>query len=147
MDISASYPLLNLVWTLVLCAVFFGVIAVIVGATVQVIRTPSYAFVIARSSKALWLTLIIATLLLPGISAIMAIIYLTSIRPRVNATKDASGSWPIHPSKTAPLAVTNLPVAGWYADPESPSNFRWWDGRNWSESIAPIIPTSPPPAP
>lgn len=147
MDIATSYPLLDLAWTLAIFALFFGGIAVIVGATVQVIRTPSYAFVMAQSSKALWLTLILATLPLPGISAIMAIIYLTSIRPRVNATKDASGAWPIHASKTAPPAVNNLPVAGWYADPESPSSFRWWNGRNWTESKAPNGPASPPPVP
>jgi len=29
--------------------------------------------------------------------------------------------------------VTNLPPAGWYDDPTSPGQERWWDGDKWSE--------------
>ncbi|NND02679.1 MAG: DUF2510 domain-containing protein, partial [Acidimicrobiia bacterium] len=29
--------------------------------------------------------------------------------------------------------MTDLPPPGWYDDPTSPANERWWDGERWSE--------------
>ncbi|CAN5383702.1 hypothetical protein BH11ACT3_BH11ACT3_16170 [soil metagenome] len=29
--------------------------------------------------------------------------------------------------------MTDAPVAGWYPDPDSPAQDRWWDGTAWSE--------------
>jgi len=31
--------------------------------------------------------------------------------------------------------MTDLPPAGWYDDPTSPVQERWWDGEKWSEQI------------
>jgi hypothetical protein len=38
--------------------------------------------------------------------------------------------------------MTDLPPAGWYADPEDPSQQRYWDGTTWTEHRVP----GPPPA-
>src|SRR4051812_27019284 len=38
--------------------------------------------------------------------------------------------------------MTDLPPAGWYADPEDPSQQRYWDGSTWTEHRVP----GPPPA-
>src|SRR5687767_9755772 len=28
--------------------------------------------------------------------------------------------------------------AGWYADPQSPTYYRWWDGQAWTDQIRPV---------
>jgi hypothetical protein len=33
--------------------------------------------------------------------------------------------------------MTDTPPAGWYADPEDPSQQRYWDGSTWTEHRAP----------
>lgn len=39
------------------------------------------------------------------------------------------------------------PVAGWYADPNSPNQQRYWDGRSWTEHVQrlppPVVPQPP----
>lgn len=30
------------------------------------------------------------------------------------------------------------PSAGWFADPNDPAEMRWWDGRAWTEHVAPM---------
>jgi hypothetical protein len=48
--------------------------------------------------------------------------------------------------------VTNTPQtpAGWYPDPQVPGQQRYWDGAQWSQSVAPsgapsVAPAAPPP--
>ena len=44
----------------------------------------------------------------------------------------------------APPAVSptpSVPPAGWYPDPQNPSQRRWWDGRQWTDHVEP--PTRP----
>jgi hypothetical protein len=36
--------------------------------------------------------------------------------------------------------------AGWYPDPSTPGQERWWDGAAWSEAVRPVQ-APPPPAP
>ncbi len=38
-----------------------------------------------------------------------------------------------------------MPAPGWYPDPGTPGYWRYWDGRGWTDSAAPIqgLPTSP----
>ncbi len=33
--------------------------------------------------------------------------------------------------------MTQLPSPGWYAEPNSPSGLRWWDGTQWTEHVHP----------
>ncbi len=40
-------------------------------------------------------------------------------------------------------AVTGLPPAGWYDDPEQPEQLRYWSGSAWSEHRAPKQPAAP----
>ena len=39
------------------------------------------------------------------------------------------------------------PVAGWYQDPSGDPGYRWWDGSQWTASVAPAEhdPNQPPP--
>jgi hypothetical protein len=36
--------------------------------------------------------------------------------------------------------MTNLPVPGWYPDPEHADQLRWWDGEHWTETRQPLDP-------
>jgi uncharacterized protein DUF2510 len=38
--------------------------------------------------------------------------------------------------------MTQTPAAGWFADPEDPTQFRYWDGTAWTEHRAPRGPTT-----
>jgi hypothetical protein len=40
--------------------------------------------------------------------------------------------------------MTDLPPAGWYADPEDPSQQRYWDGSAWTEHRTPAAPQTSP---
>ena len=34
------------------------------------------------------------------------------------------------------------PAPGWYADPATPQSLRYWDGRGWTDHVAPAPPPS-----
>ncbi|MGI9603244.1 MAG: DUF2510 domain-containing protein [Acidimicrobiales bacterium] len=42
--------------------------------------------------------------------------------------------------------MNDLPVPGWYPDPEGSGSLRWWDGRQWTSAFQPVV-AAPPPAP
>lgn len=33
----------------------------------------------------------------------------------------------------------DLPIPGWYADPQAPGTLRYWDGSEWTESRVPAV--------
>lgn len=44
--------------------------------------------------------------------------------------------------------MSDLPPAGWYADPENPGNERWWNGSTWSDDRRAVqTATAAPPPP
>lgn len=45
------------------------------------------------------------------------------------------------------MAPDQAVPAGWYPDPYSVSEMRWWDGANWTESVHPPVAPPPPVAP
>jgi Protein of unknown function (DUF2516) len=64
-------------------------------AIVDVISRPTAGFKEARSSKALWLILLIVTWILTMVvGLVLSIVYLASIRPRVRAVTKVAGSVP-----------------------------------------------------
>lgn len=40
-------------------------------------------------------------------------------------------------------AGVTTPVPGWYPDPQSPAQLRWWDGTRWTEHARPLPATGP----
>lgn len=38
------------------------------------------------------------------------------------------------------MTLFNSPVSGWYSDPTSPSNQRYWDGEAWTDHVRPEMP-------
>jgi len=40
----------------------------------------------------------------------------------------------------------SLPPAGWYPDTANANQYRWWDGRNWTDIVQDVQPTPPPAA-
>jgi uncharacterized RDD family membrane protein YckC len=41
--------------------------------------------------------------------------------------------------------MSQTPPAGWYPDTTTPGQQRYWDGAAWTEHVAPLAPTAPPP--
>jgi hypothetical protein len=40
------------------------------------------------------------------------------------------------------MTNANNPAAGWYPDPQSPMQQRYWDGANWTEQTRPVMPVT-----
>jgi Protein of unknown function (DUF2516) len=71
---------------LIIVIVALVMIVLPIWALIDSISRPSGAFSAAGSSKGMWVALIVVTWLLTGIiGAILSIVYLASIRPRVRA--------------------------------------------------------------
>lgn len=74
-----------------------------------------------------------------GKRAKKALIYEAAVaknqRVIVNATCANCGTYGNYGT---PISSNGLPVAGWYKNPEDESQYRYWDGSNWTEHYAPI---------
>ena len=46
-----------------------------------------------------------------------------------------------------PTSPPAMPPPGWYADPEQPWTWRWWDGSRWTDLRAPMVRDEPVPNP
>lgn len=45
------------------------------------------------------------------------------------------------------IPTSGAPVAAWYADPQDPSQLRWWDGTQWTAHTTPVPQAAPAAAP
>jgi Protein of unknown function (DUF2516) len=76
--------ILSVLWTLTFFVLIVGGVVCLVWAVVDAIRRPRGAFVAAGSSKALWVALLAAFgVLIPFVGMILAVVYLSAIRPKV----------------------------------------------------------------
>ena len=39
--------------------------------------------------------------------------------------------------------TTDAPAAGWYPDPSTDTQLRWWNGVEWTDQVAPVTPEQP----
>lgn len=51
------------------------------------------------------------------------------------------------PNEQTSAPPAGAPPAGWYPDPRRPGTQRYWDGRRWTDQIAPLPPQAQPPTP
>ncbi len=56
-----------------------------------------------------------------------------------SAPATPAGSWNAGPVLSAPTPPEQVASSqgSWYPDPEDPSQWRWWDGRQWTDERAP----------
>ena len=126
--------ILRVIWTFVVFLFFLGTIAVAIWATVDAARRPREAFSLAGSSKGLWVTLLVVfDVLAFFVSTVLGVVYLVSIRPRVAAAQRTTK--PVDSSGVSSPTVTPTPLPGWYPDPMSQHEFRFWDGAKWTDRV------------
>ena len=129
-------------------ALVFGIVII-----VDMARRPSWLWHQAGSNQGLWLALeIVALLLLTVLSVIVGILYLALARPRLRAAERAitgSNPWQRYPSDPQPQpsatpattpaerwAPPGAPTFGWYPDPSTRHQMRYWDGTRWTEHVS-----------
>jgi hypothetical protein len=138
--ITGVSPILSLLWTLVLFSFTVAWIVALVWGFVDVVRRPSAAFKTAGSSKRMWVALLaVFGVLLPYIGAIVALVYMLAVRPRIRAVMDRTGNHLVQ----VPSSFDAGPTQGWYPDPQDPAYLRFWDGQSWTDQRTS---TSRPPA-
>src|SRR6202167_2657634 len=111
-----------------------GSLVFFIIAIVDIAKRPDWQWKMAGQEKILWLLLVI----LINFLAIPSLIYLFSIRKKLQAVEDAAAKALYVPGHMTyaggePAPVPAVAPAGWYADTSGQAAFRWWDGARWTE--------------
>lgn len=112
----------------------FGVVPLALGviALVDATRRPDDEWARANQNKTLWVVLIAVGFLLCVVGVVLDLVYLLSIRPQLDRVASGGG-----PSGFAtPTPAGGGPQPGWYADPYTRHELRYFDGLRWTEHVA-----------
>jgi hypothetical protein len=108
---------------LLIISMVFGLIGLQVWGIVDIARRPEHEWRMVGQEKTLWL-LIVLMVGLPGVIAYAAI-----ARPKFEGMRALAGP------------------PGWYPDPMAPGFVRYFDGRTWTQHVAPMGGGALPPGP
>lgn len=106
---------------MVILLIMFAVVGLHLWALVDSIVRPDWVYERAGSSKVLWILLNVL------VGFIAGIIYLVSIRPRLQRAQDQGPPGP---------GLWQAPAPGWYPDPARRHEMRYWNGWAWTESVS-----------
>jgi Protein of unknown function (DUF2510) len=120
-------------------AVSIGSVVFLIIALVDIVRRPEWQWKLAGQEKILWIVLVVVVNFL----AIPSFIYWFNIRKKLIVVEQAAASGQLGPGQMtyagwvpgpgfAPMA-TGLAPAGWNPDPNGQSQYRWWDGFQWTD--------------
>jgi hypothetical protein len=139
---------------LLLFALYFvvviGLLVFFIIAVVDMVKRPDWQWKIAGQEKVLWLLLVI----LLNFLAIPALIYWFNIRKKLIVVEKAAaagrygsghttyGGWEPNP----PPMYTSVTPPSWQPDPNRYFDWRWWDGRQWTEHVSNGETATTPPA-
>jgi hypothetical protein len=109
-----------------------------IAGVIDLISRPGWAFRAAGRSKALWLLLQVI------FGFIASLVYFGFIRRSVRYAQASSGTYAVGPRgfpppgypPTAPPAPTSTGGGGWHPDPSGRHQYRYWDGRTWTDAVS-----------
>jgi len=101
-------------------------LGIMIWGLVDCATRPEWAYAQARSSKVLWLLLIVF------LGTIPAIIYLATVRPRLLAVQR---DWQLAAGGAYAQSIT-VPATGWFADPTGRHQLRFWSYGVWTDWVA-----------
>jgi hypothetical protein len=127
------------IFFILIFAVSIGAVVLLVICLVDIVKRPEWQWKLAGQEKILWILLVA----LVNFLAITSLIYWFNIRQKLMAVEQAAANGQFGPGQMtytgwvpgpgfAP-APTGLAPAGWNPDPSGQSQYRWWDGFQWTE--------------
>lgn len=105
------------------------------GVGQQVIVAPSIASSFGNALA--WLGVAALGALLAVIGIVLLILGLVRGRSTPTTVPASASATLAPPAPSAPpVAVPATTPQGWYADPQGVAQFRWWDGRQWTDHVS-----------